>query len=658
MRFSLKQTSARAFDFSLPDREGRARQLGFEHITELGGAIEITPQAILLQEAAARLLQITAVEWRTRSGVIGIGAPVAVMDVFVDGRIPRGHNASMPLDGRATVKRLSTDSLVLEGFGPRLSGGVRMERIDVAQHEPAGTASVESVAVSELETAAGDFLVRLREAAAAGIQARWPVARPGETEQASAPGGDGDGGMEIAIASVTGTGLAMRSRAIEIQAENIDVREAAMRGRAFSLAAVSVGKLSLELDLAALRAGERAAEHAAEQVERDGAAAVRAPKRRSIRSRIDWRFLDRVDGQIDVDVTVDVHLPVIRRRKATHYFRVPIEKGVFNYRQLENGLSSLENAVIDFDLRGHKLVIERDLPIIRMRKTLVEWRLDDEEVALAKQRRVKLHTLPRFVIKSGNGKNSDIKLHGIEIRPINIDLSVASPAAPGAETGAEANAETGAEANAQAGAEANAQAGAETNAEARATGEGAEARAPEGAAARPEQAANAQGYGGILPELVLRRLIATGSLDYPEGEGALALKVKQLAAALRGLPLGGFVVDVGAIRVDSIEPVKIVFDGLRPRAISLTLSGLALEHVTVTPAPAADDDSAPDPEKDDVEQDLDEDAPDEAGVESEPAVQDDLEGASAPAPAAGEPLARAGDRAPVDAGDAGDAGDQ
>ncbi|HWN69476.1 MAG TPA: hypothetical protein VNM90_17665, partial [Haliangium sp.] len=429
MRFSLKQTSARAFEFSLPDRENRTRQLGFEHITELGGAIEITPQSILLQESAARLLQITAVEWRTKSGLITIGAPVALMEVFVDGRIPRGHAAAVPLEGRATVKRLSTDRLVLDGFGPRISGGLRMERVDVAQRQPAGTASIESLALSELETAVGDFLVRLREAVASGIQARWPVARPGEAAQESASSAEG-GGLEIGVASITGTGLAMRSRAIDIQAENIDVRGAAMRGRAFSLAAVSVGKLSLELDLAALRSGEHAAERAAEgSAERvpegvmedandsQAAAVVRAPKRRSIRSQIDWRFLDRVDGQIDVDVTVDVHLPVIRRRRATHYFRVPIEKGIFNYRQLENGLSSLENAVIDFDVRGHKLVIERDLPIIRMRKNLVEWRLDDEEMALARQRKVKLRTLPRFEIKSGSGKNSDVKLHGVEIHP-------------------------------------------------------------------------------------------------------------------------------------------------------------------------------------------------------------------------------------------------
>jgi hypothetical protein len=85
-----------------------------------------------------------------------------------------------------------------------------------------------------------------------------------------------------------------------------------------------------------------------------------------------------------------------------------------------------------------------------------------------------------------------------------------------------------------------------------------------------------------LPELSLRRLMVTGSIDYPDAEGSLAIKVKQLATALRGLPLGNVVVDVGAVRVDSIDPIKIVFDGLVPRAISLTINGLELERVTVT----------------------------------------------------------------------------
>lgn len=566
MRFSLKQTSARAFDISLPDQEGRARQLGFEHITELGGAVEIAPHAILLQEAAARSLQLTAAEWRTPSGLITIGAPVAVAELFVDGQIPRGDARSLPLDGRVALKRLHTDNLVLEGFIPRLACGVRVERLDVAQHAPAGTATLESLALSELETTLGNFFVRLAEASIGNVQARWPV-----TGAAGAAGADGtdarasqaseDSGLEVTAATLTATGLGARSRAIEIAADHVAVQEVAIRGRTFSLGAVSVSKLSLELDLTAL--GSR------EQPEGAGAAAEPRPAKPSIRSQIDWRFLDRVDGQVDVDVTVDVHLPVIRRRRATHYFRVPIEKGIFNYRQLENGLSSLENAVIDFDLKGNKLVIERDLPIIRMRKNLVEWHLDDEEMALARQRKLKLRTLPRFEVASGNGKNSDVKLHGIEIHPINIDLSVSPPTAPaqasamGTPTGTEADAvSTGDDAANTAG----------------------EVRAD---AAQTEQAPpSAHEYRGILPELSLRRLMVTGSIDYPGAEGSLAIKVKQLATALRGLPLGNVVVDAGAVRVDSIDPVKIVFDGLVPRAISLTINGLALERVTVTRAAA------------------------------------------------------------------------
>ncbi len=556
MRFSLKQTSARAFDISLPDQEGRARQLGFEHITELGGAVEIAPHAILLQEAAARSLQLTAAEWRTPSGLITTGAPVAVMELFVDGRIPRGDSRSLPLDGRVTVKRLHTDSLVLEGFIPRLACGVRVERLDVAQHAPTGTAALESLALSELETTLGNFLVRLAEASIGNVQARWPVAGAAGADTPAGAGEAGqDSGLEVTAASITAAGLGMRSRAIEIAADHVAVQEAAIRGRTFSLAAVSVSKLSLELDLAALATRER-----------DDAAAAAAeapPAKPSIRSLIDWRFLDRVDGQIDVNVTVDVHLPVIRRRRATHYFRVPIEKGIFNYRQLESGLSSLENAVIDFDLKGHKLVIERDLPIIRMRKNLVEWHLDDEEMALARQRKVKLRTLPRYEITPSNGKNSDVKLHGIEIHPINIDLSV-SPATTTALSSATAT-------EADPGAATGDDAGVHTAGEVRAD------------AAQAEQASpSAHEYRGILPELSLRRLMVTGSIDYPDAEGSLAIKVKQLATALRGLPLGNVVVNVGAVRVDSIDPIKIVFDGLVPRAISLTINGLELERVMVT----------------------------------------------------------------------------
>jgi hypothetical protein len=203
-------------------------------------------------------------------------------------------------------------------------------------------------------------------------------------------------------------------------------------------------------------------------------------------------------------------------------------------------------------------------------------------MALARQRKLKLHTLPRFEVTSGNGKNGDVKLHGIEIHPINIDLSIS----PGI---AAAGVPVGASGGASAASPASPPAATMTDAAA-AIGEDAAARAEDARVEAAPAEPGAREYRGILPELALRRLMVTGSLDYPEGEGSLAIKVKQLATALRGLPLGGAIVDVGAVRVDSIDPVKIVFDGLVPRAISLTINGLQLERVTVTRAAA---DAAP-----------------------------------------------------------------
>src|SRR5690606_11864726 len=64
------------------------------------------------------------------------------------------------------------------------------------------------------------------------------------------------------------------------------------------------------------------------------------------RRRLDLDFLDRIDGRLDVDLTVDVTLPVLGSRRKTHHFRVPIAKGTFNYKDLEGDLAKLEDAFI------------------------------------------------------------------------------------------------------------------------------------------------------------------------------------------------------------------------------------------------------------------------------------------------------------------------
>ncbi|WP_428265695.1 hypothetical protein [Haliangium sp.] len=526
MRFSLQQTSARSFDLSLPAPEGRVRDLGFEHITELGGTVELSPLEIALSKVSARLFQVSAVAWNTPTGVISVGAPVAVVEAEVDGRLPRGDARGLPIEGAVRIKRLATEELVLDGFIPRLSCGVQIDRLALEQSGARGEVEVEALAVTKLETSVGNYLLKVAGCDARALVARWV---PAGAEARRAESGDPGLGLELDVATLKVAQATLRSRAISVQVEDLTVRELSVRGRTVTVGALSVGKISVDIDVAALTARREV------EVTHEREPLPAWPL-------VDLRLLDRIDGQLDVDITVDATMPVIRRRRATHCFRVPVTQGVLDFRQIERGLSMLENAVIDFDVQEHKLVIERDLPIIRMRKNLVEWHLDEEEMALARRRLVRMRTLPRFHIVSSGSKNSDFKLHQLDLGHIDVVLSM--PARVG---------------------------GAQD--------------ASDGSAAEPGPAE--QPLEGVLPEFAIGRLALSGTMHHPDGEGTLAFEAKSLATVLRGLLVGTTEIDVGALRAAALAPVSVTLKGVRPQQFSATLSTLELEQVVIAQARAA-----------------------------------------------------------------------
>ena len=74
-----------------------------------------------------------------------------------------------------------------------------------------------------------------------------------------------------------------------------------------------------------------------------------------------------------------------------HKLRVPVEHGVINFHELERDLSFLEDAVLDFEWKGDRLILEKDIPLVPFdNETLVSWRLDDEGQALADAERLRL----------------------------------------------------------------------------------------------------------------------------------------------------------------------------------------------------------------------------------------------------------------------------
>jgi hypothetical protein len=153
----------------------------------------------------------------------------------------------------------------------------------------------------------------------------------------------------------------------------------------------------------------------------------------------DFRFLDRVTGRLDVDLTMEMTIPVLGKRKATHHFRVPIVSGVINYRELERDLSSFEDAFIDLNVRGQALVLERTVPIIPgLEKPLVFWDLTAADLELAKKKRLlRLRTIPRLRLAPKSDKGD--KPSGFQVRRLGFDnIDVALALAPPREGEADA----------------------------------------------------------------------------------------------------------------------------------------------------------------------------------------------------------------------------
>ncbi len=609
MRYVLKQTNGRSFELSIPDKHGRARMLGFDYITELDGAVEVASKLLGVDGASAREFQVVVADWHAGSVHLGIGGPILVQGLMVDGCIPLSGGQKDKLGGRAKLALLSADSLVLQGVGaespngavdgddehtgadgdgaargetgdsgkrapfPRITSTLRIEELSLEHEAGAGRLALKALAVRDLQTTIGDAVVRVKGVGAQNVNVSWQEGRPA-----------------VEIDALTIDQIEVAGSAVDITVEDIAARRLRRDEDGHVHAEVlEWGKISVVFHIP----------------ERKGESIAAQPPRGPLKLPvdIDLRLLDRLDGHVEVDVTLDASLPVLGRRKATHQFRVPINRGVINYRQVERGLATLEDAVIDFDVRGHKLVIERDLPIVRLRKNLVEWHLDAEEMALARQRQVRLRTLPHFEIVSSSG-NSDIKVRSIQFGHIDIALSATGPVTPSSDS---ADREELSQSGEMAAAGETPAAAIESEAKDAAAGDEVSSAACEpppdaGGDTGGDSDGDAEADGdkraaepddslldGIIPDMSLAELAVTGTLNHPEGEGAIALTLRQLALGLRGLAVAGYRIDMDGFVVEAVGPATMSFDALRPRSLSATVRGVRMRQLRLaTPKPPVD----------------------------------------------------------------------
>jgi hypothetical protein len=327
-------------------------------------------------------------------------------------------------------------------------------------------------------------------------------------------------------------------RAEELRAEELRV---SARGTQITLRDVSVAALSVEdgdLAVDRMRVGTARVEldlpEAPVDVVPDGAVAeAAAPGREQGPPILDPHLLDGLAGHLHADLDIATTVPVVQRRRATHRFRIEVDDGAIDYRALEADLALVEEQLLDFSLRDDVLVLELGLPLLPTRgygKPLVRWPLPADEVALARQRRVRLSRLLEPQARRGAGDGDQpagggsgeslIELIELDLQLRDVDLALRAPPRP---------------------------------------------------------------LDAVVRSLGVGSLRLGGTVQHHRTEGPrpgeLSARADALSLELRELPVNDKHLRLEGLRIDAIDPVRLAFEDLRPRRGRAELRALSIDRV-------------------------------------------------------------------------------
>jgi len=232
-----------------------------------------------------------------------------------------------------------------------------------------------------------------------------------------------DASLRIAAEGMELVDLRLTSGDVTLHAAKIDVTKGvSWEEGAIEIADLALSRLDLACDL------PTAEPSSAESVSRPPAPAKRLP---------DIPALDQIDGHLSADVRIHATLPLLKDRGMSHALRVPIERGAISFGELEEGLSAVADALLDFELEGDELKLELDvIPIVKFDNiTLLSWKLvDPVDRELSAQKAIRLRRLLQFERPSSKedkpAKRHDkgsIRLLGLDIAAIAVKLSARAP---------------------------------------------------------------------------------------------------------------------------------------------------------------------------------------------------------------------------------------
>ncbi|CAN5920914.1 hypothetical protein BH11MYX4_BH11MYX4_26010 [soil metagenome] len=399
MKISLERLDTRALRVELPGRQA----LAIRASEGLRGVLERSGDRLALSDVAAESIELDTLRLLLGALVLSseAGATLTGLGVSLE-------HTSGGLVLSATLASLVAEDLEVAIDDVRVRGRVTLTAPELAVHGDEGRLSAAHVEFSGFALHIGGVALAATSLRGSTVQLGWGAA-----------------GFWLHAAELEAPALRLTTAGVDLTANGAHVRAFALDGKKITVggAAIAAGQVAVEL-----RRSSGA----------DAAPASSVPLAGPL---FDWQSLDTLSGQLDVDAAVDLTVPIIGRRKATHRLRVPIEGGTIDYRALEHNLATLEDALLDFSVRDGALVLERVNPLFPARgrgKPVVIWDLDAAGLELALRDRVRLAVLPRARLaaeppegeREREPSKSSIALRELGLLRINARLALATPAPP------------------------------------------------------------------------------------------------------------------------------------------------------------------------------------------------------------------------------------
>lgn len=498
MKLSLEHVDTRGLLLELPG--GAEQSVKIASTSGLRGAVAIGGGTTTLSGVQADAAVLTSLRLLFGDLVLSgaSGATLAGLGVTLEQSPER-----LALDVRAAS--LAARELGVEIDDVRVQGRVELAGAKLTVDDGGGEIFAERAAFEGLSLRLGEIELAADEARGTAVMIGW-----------------GRRGFRLAAGSLEASALRLVAPAARVVAEDV-----ALSGLSLDRGAVAVNRgaaKSARIEATFGAAGE------------SGAAASGAPSGEPL---MDLGALDALGGQLDVDVEVDLTVPIIGRRRATHRLRVAIEEGAIDFRALERNLAPLEDALLDFSVRDGALVLERVNPLFPARghgKPVVAWPLDAADLELAGRDRVRLSVLPDAMVvgkdEPGDAEPPERKKSAIALRHlglVNIDARLAL--------------------------------------------------APISAA-----------LGGQLRPKRLGALTLQGEVHRDPGDakrqGALRGEASELAASVHGLQVGARTLDA-AFEIAKLTGLEVAFAGVTPTSVALEIAELVVVDLALPPGGGA-----------------------------------------------------------------------